>query len=377
MTEARYNFLMLSGDNAIARGQDGAFYQMLGHFARHWARIDILTPFAPDARPRNIHERVFVHPAPYHRALQPLFIKQQGERLLAKRPYHLVSSHDFGFFYNGIGAQWLLRGRDIPLVSEIHHIEGYPIASTFRERLWRASASCYIPFIARHGAHFRVVNDAIAEQLMLFGADPARIHTLYSIYLDLDAYQARSIPKLYDVLFIARLAPNKGVHLLMDAILQVRRTHPQVTLAIRGDGALRGEIERFIAEHDLQANVILLPRVSDSREMPALYQQARMLVCASTVEGNPRVTVEAMACAVPVISTRVGIMPQLIDDDTNGLLVDWSAEAIAGAILRLLGDDERRTRIGNAGRQAVQQFDAETVIKAYAHAYHTIIEAHR
>lgn len=365
---------MLSGDSSIARGIDGAFHQMLGRFSQYWNRIDILTPSAPDAIECRIHNNVFVHPAKKHRLLQPIFIKQKGEALLKERDYHLVTSHDFGFFYNGIGASWFLRGKDIPLVSEIHHIEGYPIASTTREKLWRWSARQYIPFIARQGAYFRVVNQNIREQLLKFGASAEKIRTLYSVYLDLDLYQAQAIEKEYDILFIARLAPNKGIMLLMEAIRLAKQKHPNIRLAIRGEGVLKRDIEQYVETHSLQRNIIFLPRVEDSSRMPELYNKAKILVCASTVEGNPRVTIEAMACGTPVISTRVGIMPEVIQDGENGLLVDWDSEAIAESIQRLLDDSHFYQKVTQSGQKSIQRFDAETIIHDYALAYHGIIE---
>lgn len=371
---SQYNLLMLSGDSSIARGIDGAFHQMLGRFSQYWRRIDILTPSAPDAESCKIHGNVYVHPAENHRLLQPFFIKRKGESLLKERDYHLVTSHDFGFFYNGIGASWLLRGKDIPLVSEIHHIEGYPIASTHREKLWRLAAKQYIPFIAKQGAYFRVVNQNIENQLVQFGASPQKIKRLYSVYLDLDLYRSQSIPKAYDVLFVARLAQNKGIIILLEAIRLVKKSYPEITLAIRGEGVLKQKIEQFIAEHSLQENVIFLPRVENSHAMPELYRKAKMLVCASTVEGNPRVTIEAMACGTPVISTRVGIMPEMIQNGENGLLVDWDAKDLASAIQQLLDDRQLYDSIAVAGQESVQRFEAEAIIREYAMAYHDIIE---
>lgn len=365
---------MLSGDSSIARRIDGAFHQMLGRFSQYWNRIDILTPSAPDASECNIHDNVFVHPAKKHRLLQPFFIKRMSEALLKERNYHLVTSHDFGFFYNGIGASWLLKGKNIPLVSEIHHIEGYPIASSTREKLWRWSARQYIPFIAKQGAYFRVVNQNVAEQLIEFGASVEKIRTLYSVYLDLDLYHLQAIEKEYDVLFIARLATNKGIMLLLDAIRLVKQKYPDIKLAIRGEGMLKGDIEQFIKTNSLQKNILFLPRVEDSSRMPELYNKAKMLVCASTVEGNPRVTIEAMACGTPVVSTRVGIMPEVIQDGENGLLVDWDSGEIASAIQRLLGDSHFYQGIVQAGQQSVQRFEAEAIIRDYAKTYHEIIE---
>lgn len=376
-THSPYNLLMLSGDSSVARGSDGAFYQMLTRFSRYWERIDILTPAAPGAEARTLHDNVFVHPANQHRALQPWFIERKGNELLAARPYHLLTSHDFGFFYNGLGAWRLLRKHAIPLVSEIHHVEGYPLAVSLRERLWRWAAWWYLPWAAKHVTAFRVVNQEVAELLRSLGIPDERILRRSSLYLDVEHYRPLPVEKVYDVLFVGRLASNKGIVLLLDALAIVAQTHPHVRLAIRGDGPLRSVVQRKIAALGLEAQVALLPRVADSEAMPAFYQQARMLVCASTVEGNPRVTVEAMSCGVPVISTRVGIMPELLRDGENGLLVERDPVALAEAIRSLLDDPQAQQRIGMAGRAAVQRFSAETTIADYALAYHALIAAHQ
>ena len=373
-----YNLLMLSGDNSIARGHDTAFYRLLARFAQYWQRIDILTPYAPDASTRTIHDNIYVHPAPYHRSRQPFFIKQTGDMLLAQRPYHLVASHDFGFFYNGIGAYWLLRDKSVPLVSEVHHIEGYPIAVNLRERLWRLAAKGYFHYMGKRATAFRVVNADVRDVLQTMGVPDSKIHLLYSLYMDFEIYKPIDNPvKQYDVLFVGRLASNKGILLLLDAITQVAQTHPTVTLAIRGEGTLRDTIEQGINEAGLAQNVIWLPRVVNTDDMAHLYQQAKMLVCASTVEGNPRVTIEAMACAVPVLSTPVGIMPEVIRNGANGYLFQWDAGELAQKIRLLLDDANLRAAIGEAGRQAVQRFDADTVIREYALVYHALIEGER
>jgi len=372
---AQYNLLMLSGDSSIARGDDGAFYEMLAQFSQYWQRIDVLTPTTRGAEARLIHKNVYVHPAPYHRVLQPAFIFHKGHALLSERAYHLMTSHDFGFFYNGLGAWWLLRRKLLPLVSEIHHIEGYPQANTVRERLWFAAAQRYIPFMSKHVAAFRVVNDEVAAFLRQCGVPDGKILRLSSVYLDLNRYQPQAVEKQYDVLFIGRLVANKGVLLLLDAIAQVKRTYPNISLAIRGDGPLKTVLRAKIAETNLSDNVIMLSRITDPSQMPTLYGRARMLVCASTVEGNPRVTIEAMACAVPVLSTPVGIMPNVIIDGVNGYLFEGDAARLADKICSLLGDSLLRQQIGEAGQQSVQQFDLKYTIPDYAQAYHHLIES--
>jgi glycosyltransferase involved in cell wall biosynthesis len=374
-THYKHNLLMLSGDSSIAQGQQGAFYEMLRRFAPYWARVDILTPRGDSAQARTLHDNVCVHPSPWHRALQPLFIRQQGGRLLAERGYGLVVSHDFGFFYNGIGACWLLHDRNLalPLVSEIHHVEGYPQAVTWREKAWRAAAMRYLPFVGRRAAAIRVVNQReVPDLLRRLGIPDEKIRVLPSLYLDLSVFRPADSHICYDVLFVGRLAANKGVLTLLQAVQQVQQTHPQVKLAIRGAGPLRAQIEQFMQAHGLTQNVQFLPRADTAQDMAQLYRQAKMLVCASTVEGNPRVTIEAMACTVPVISTPVGVMPDVLRDGDNGYLFQWDADELAAKIRTLLDDEALRVRMGKAGRDAVQRFEADAMIRQYALAYHEI-----
>jgi glycosyltransferase involved in cell wall biosynthesis len=117
-----------------------------------------------------------------------------------------------------------------------------------------------------------------------------------------------------------------------------------------------------------------VPRVPDAAGLARLYNEARLLVCASTVEGGPRVTAEAMACGTPVLTTPVGLMPEIITSGVNGVLIERDPAALAAHLLDLLADDDRRARLGEAGRQAVQRFDADTVIANYARGYHGVIE---
>jgi glycosyltransferase involved in cell wall biosynthesis len=372
--EACYNLLMLSGDNSIARGVDGAFARMLARFSTYWERIDILTPSAPDATERVLYGNVHVHPATRHRALQPFFIVQKGRELMAQHDYALVTSHDFGFFYNGIGAYWLLRDSDVPYVSEIHHVEGYPQAVNLRERLWRWTANLYIPFAQKRVAGFRVVNYHDTPRVLhRLGVPKGQILVLPSLYIDHDVYQPLpDVEEQYDLLFVGRLSANKGIFTILEAVRLLHQNKPDITLAIRGEGVLRPQIDAYIQEHGLDSNIVWVPRTPDEAGMAQLYNQARMLVCASTVEGGPRVTIEAMACATAVLSTPVGIMPEVINDGDNGFIVR-DAYQIASSAEWLLSDEVRRQAIAQAGHEAVQKFRADDVVAQYAQGYHDLI----
>jgi glycosyltransferase involved in cell wall biosynthesis len=317
-----------------------------------------------------------VHPSPLNVLLQPLYIFWWGRRLLAARPYALITSHDFGFFYNGLGAWLLTLGRAIPYVSEIHHIEGHPFALTRRELVYRRLARWYIRFFARRAAAIRAVNRSeVPEFLRELGVPQEKILILPSMYIDFDIFrpQPDEAPR-FDVLFVGRFAPNKGIFTILEAVAAVKETHPDVKLALLGDGPLREKVVAQINALNLQNHATLISGVDGPGDVARLYHQSKMLVCASTSEGGPRVTVEAMACGTPVISTPVGIMRDLMESGKNFLVFKWGADELAEKIRLLLDDDSLRHQLGENGEIAVQGFRADHVIEQYARGYHDLIQ---
>jgi glycosyltransferase involved in cell wall biosynthesis len=90
-------------------------------------------------------------------------------------------------------------------------------------------------------------------------------------------------------------------------------------------------------------------------EMVEFYQGLDALICASRTEGGPHPLLEASACQIPVISTRVGIAPELIQNGENGFLIDRDVQAIRMAILRLRDNRERRLHMGQRAREIVEK----------------------
>jgi glycosyltransferase involved in cell wall biosynthesis len=376
---------MLSGDASLAQGRDSTFSQMIRRLSAYWDRIDVICPRAPgtsaanggsavNGAPRQFCSNVIVHSSPWTKLLQPWFIFRRGRALFAERDYVLVTSHDFGLFLNGIGAWLLTRRTGVPYVSEIHHVEGYPRTATWRERVYRALAMGYIRWVWRRTVAIRVVNAVEMPGLLRsLGVPSAKIRVLPSLYIDFDVFQPMpGESRQFDVLFVGRLAPNKGLFTLLDAITRVKTDHPAIRLGILGQGPLRSQLERRIAALGQTDQVSLIQRLDSAHDVARLMNQAGMLVCASTSEGGPRVTVEAMACGIPVISTPVGVMAELLEDGVNGLIFRWDAAELADKIRLLLADDVLRARIAEQGWQTVQRFRADEVIAQYARGYHEL-----
>jgi glycosyltransferase involved in cell wall biosynthesis len=367
------NLLMLSGDRSIGQGRQGPFYYTLAGLRRYWRRIDVLCPAARGAGPWQPFENVYVHPARAGRAQQPWFIRQAGRRLFAERSYALVVSHDFGLFYNGIGARLLLRslprGSRPPLVSEIFHLPGVPKAAGASEVAGLALHRLYVRASWRALAGFRVINRSMAAQLRRWGVPAERIHVLSAFYLDHSVFQPREAGKEWDVVFCARLVPNKGPALLLDALALLARERPAVRCAIVGEGPLQPALERRAARLGIGERVSFLGWLPSAPDVAALYNRSRLLVCTSYNEGGPRVTLEAMACGLPVVSTPVGIMPEVIVDGQSGFLTGWRAQEVAAKMAWVLADEQGARRIGAAARAAVQQFNYEDELRRYAEAY--------
>ncbi len=98
-------------------------------------------------------------------------------------------------------------------------------------------------------------------------------------------------------------------------------------------------------------------RWRNAEEMREFYQSLHVYVCASRSEGASNPVLEAAACGLPVVTTAVGIMPELIRDGENGFFVRRDVEDIAGKLRRLRDDPDLRERMGRAAREAVEAWD--------------------
>ena len=370
------NLLMISGDATIAEGRQGAFYQMLQRFAPAWARVDIIVPRPTVVAATTLFENVFIHPSSTHKAFQWRHILQQGLSLNTERRYDLMTSHDYGWHYNGLGT-WLLHRRiGTPYVSEIHHVTGYPRSATIKEWIQGCLTRCYIRAISDQVAAFRVPNALeLPNLLRSLRVPPEKILVLSSLYIDRNIFTPRPVAKQYDVVFCGRADSNKGVGILFQAVAAVARTRPSLTVLMRTSGHQEASWRRLAERLGIAARITWRNWVDTPAELASLYCASRMLVCTSYSEGGPRVTVEAMACGIPVISTPVGVMPELIEHGRTGLLVDWSPKSVAVAIDRLLSDPDTAEAIGVGGCQRVTGFDREVVVDQYAAAYRKLADA--
>jgi len=166
------------------------------------------------------------------------------------------------------------------------------------------------------------------------------------------------------VVVAGRLSHEKGVDILIEAMAELRNDKGhRANLLIYGDGPERTNIERMISERKLADRIKMMGFIRDVRPP---FGAMEFLVVPSRSEGFPLVLLEAWAQGAPVVATPVGGLPDLIDDNVNGLLAESvSPAALAHAIARALSMSDFKARCGAAGQTRTRvQFNFDRQVES-------------
>ncbi len=167
------------------------------------------------------------------------------------------------------------------------------------------------------------------------------------------------------VLSVGRLVPVKGHALLVRAIAELRDDGTDVRATFVGDGPERERLERLARDLRVTDRITFAGAVGQDRIL-TFFHEADAFCLPSFAEGVPVVLMEAMACELPVVTTRTMGIPELVEDEVGGLLVSPSDVAdLVRALSRLAADPELRRRLGAGGRERVRDaFELGTTIDA-------------
>jgi len=377
------NLLMISGDRTVSSGKKGAFYYTLEELAKHFERIDVICPKGTThySLPTTHFSftNVHFHSSPCCLWYQPFWILKKGKELLkSRKSIHdsstrlgafgwVMTVHDYPPFYNGIGARWLHRATRIPYAVEIHHIVGYPKAGSLQELIgrWMYYLPCCFKATVRHANKVRVVNHEVAMKLERWGIAEWKIDVVPSLYLDVTALQTdASIRKEYDIVACARLTANKGLFEVLEAISLLKG----VSLLLIGDGPERARLEAKARSLGISDRVTFRGWLPEQREVYRELQRGKIFVMNSRSEGNPRVAVEAMALVMPVVATRVGIMPEFGEDGNFLRFTDGSAKDLAEKLQEILGNISQAEIMAKRARgEVLSRFAPMNALEKYAH----------
>jgi glycosyltransferase involved in cell wall biosynthesis len=171
------------------------------------------------------------------------------------------------------------------------------------------------------------------------------------------------------VLYVGRLETVKGVRYLIRAMKQVCDTIPDARLIIIGDGKEREMLEALSVQLGIQKNVQFAGEVPHEKVL-SFMRQAGVFVLPSLSEGFPMVIIEALACGLPIVASRVGGVPEILTNAVNGYLVEARDDRTMGdSILLLLQDEKLRKKISDNNRQLVKNYTWENVILKLENVY--------
>jgi glycosyltransferase involved in cell wall biosynthesis len=271
---------------------------------------------------------------------------------------HLVHTHTAK-----AGAIGRLAARicGVPIV--VHTYHGHVFHGYFSRPLTAAFLAVE-RMLARSTTRLLTVSESVKQELERYGIGRPGQVTVLPLGLDLERFVGcerhagwlrREIgagERTPLIGIVARLVPIKRHDDFLDAAARLQTRWPDARFLIVGDGERRAPLEAAARRHGLADRVTFL---GWRRDLDRIYADLDVVVLTSANEGSPVSLIEAMAAARPVVATRVGGVPDLVEHGVNGLLVPpGDPPAVADAITTLLADADRRRAMGNAGRKRVR-----------------------
>lgn len=203
------------------------------------------------------------------------------------------------------------------------------------------------------------------SQLMLL-SDPGMWSKLVLVRVGVDPmlYSPRPLKEeanRTDILCVGRLTPAKGQALLVEALKLLVDQGKSVLLHLVGDGPERRQLVQQVCEQGLQDRVVFHGALNPQATLEA-YAKADIFALASFAEGLPVVLMEAMSREIPCVAPAIHGIPELIQNEENGLLViPADALALANALARLIDSPTLRSKLGKAGRRTIlERFTLQT-----------------
>ena len=294
-------------------------------------------------------------------------------RLIRKERYDIVHSYLFAFHYLALipskiaGIPVTLSSRrELATWKKLHHILLENIGNLFVDKVVACSEAA---------KRFALQNENLKSN---------KIATLYN-GIDLNKFSPRkkdseTINKLgfqdtdKVIGMVSNLSSVKDHKTLLNAIVEIKKAYPEIKCVLVGDGYMRGDLVRHVDRLKLNENVCFLGSREDIYKILSIMD---IFVLTSLMEGLPNAVLEAMACGLPVVATKVGGIPEIIENGRNGILLEpKDHQSLALALITLIEDFSLRKEMGVIGRKIIEQkFSLERMVNDYERLYTEILNS--
>jgi glycosyltransferase involved in cell wall biosynthesis len=291
--------------------------------------------------------------------------------LLQREPVDILHAHKHGANVWGAVLGRLMR---VPVVIAHEHAWSWE-GQRFRRLLDRE-------LVAR-GADvvLAVSRNARRRMIQEEGLDPRVVRLLPNGIPALAAPSGRDVrgelgiePDAPVIGTVSVLRTEKALEVLIGAAARLAPVFPALRVLIAGRGDEKARLRALVGELGMEKTVLLLgPR----RDVPDLLAALDVAVCCSDFEGSPLSVMEYMAAGLPVVATRVGGIPELIEDGVHGLLVEpRNVDLLAHALERLIRDSALRHELGTQGRERQRrEFDIDATVSRVEALYEELFRA--
>ncbi len=328
--------------------------ELLMRLAGLGARIDILLA-RHQMYPDNVANWV-IHRLPIGRGLRwpvaMVLLPSVIRRVFAETRFDLLRVHSLRF----IGPAALIARRRyrlaVPIVSHHHHLDPSPLNRLIERRVIEGSER--VITVSRFSR--RQLVEALGVDGERIEVVPNGIDERFAPRPDAGAVRARhGIGGGPVALFLGGLKPRKNLPLLLDAWREVAGARPDGRLVIAGTGPEEARLRRRTCALGIEESVVFAGRVAEADKV-GYYNAADVFVSPSTLEGFGFTVGEAMSCALPVVVSDAGALPELVESGEGGFLCRPDQSSDFAARLRLLlSDDDLRRRLGAFNRDRVQR----------------------
>jgi len=241
------------------------------------------------------------------------------------------------------------------------------------ERLRRLRMAWWVAPLIKRLDRFIVMSEEMRAEWCEAGVDPSNIALIHN-GIDTETYApvpSDSAPR-FAAVSVARLSPEKGLDVLLQAWSRVVERLPEARLCLVGDGPQRADLERHAQSRGLDGSVTFSGSVPDVRPF---LRASEAFVLSSRSEGMPNALLQAMAMGLPCIATRVGAVSQVIQDRLNGRLVPSNdPDELARALCALLGDPDQARRLGGEARKTIEgAYSLQRMVDRYLAEYQKLV----
>jgi L-malate glycosyltransferase len=331
----------------------------------------------------TVSERIYFHEVEV--LSYPLFEYPPYDLVLATKMAEVTARHNLDILHvhyaiphsiSAYLAKMMASGRKVPFVTTLH---GTDITLVGNDR-------SYLP-ITRFGIEQSDAVTAVSEYLKQRTIDEFQIKrpiTVVPNFVNCDVYGRATDPALRPrfanadqaiFIHISNFRPLKRVEDVVATFARVHKSYPAKLLMV-GDGPERPKAEWIADTLGVSQDVMFVGKQND---MVPFLSVADVLLLPSESESFGLVALEAMACEVPVVATRIGGLPEVVEHEEDGFLLGLGDVAgMAEACIRMVKDPQLRSEMGKSARQhALRNFCSTKIVRHYEHLYLQTIETSR